>query len=163
MAQRPEFKPLKSELESKPRPKKRKASPSSSTAVHLLAPSRKSSRISGIPAPSYTSDGAQFFDEEDNGRAGRRGKSAAESSTAGAGPSITRLRQLPRAPSPPAATVPDEYDPSYVKPLPTRDAGEKGTFRFETGFEGFTPNVAPWEVMREGSFGGTYWRSVAAP
>lgn len=57
--------------------------------------------------------------------------------------------------------MPDEYDPGYVQPQPKRDPGERGVFRFEPGFEGFTPNVAPWEVLREGSFGGTYWRCAS--
>jgi hypothetical protein len=42
-----------------------------------------------------------------------------------------------------------------VEPEPTRD--EDGTFHFAS-HPNFRPNKAPREVMREGAFGGTYWR-----
>jgi len=40
---------------------------------------------------------------------------------------------------------------------PTRD--ENGAFRFD-GFPLFLPNKSPEEIIREGSFGGSYWRPV---
>lgn len=45
------------------------------------------------------------------------------------------------------------WDPTQLEP--TRD--ENGTFHFHS-HPHFLPNKAPWEVMREGAFGGTYWR-----
>lgn len=42
-----------------------------------------------------------------------------------------------------------------TEPEPTRD--ENGTFHFDS-HPLFRPNKAPWEVMREGAFGGGYWR-----
>ncbi|KAI1798577.1 hypothetical protein F4811DRAFT_192021 [Daldinia bambusicola] len=40
-------------------------------------------------------------------------------------------------------------------PPPTRD--EEGTYHFESHPE-FTPNKSPGDIIREGAFGGTYWR-----
>jgi len=36
--------------------------------------------------------------------------------------------------------------------------GGGGWWKFEDGYEGFTPNLSPEEMMRFGSFGGMYWR-----
>ena len=44
-----------------------------------------------------------------------------------------------------------------VSPTPTRD--ETGTFHFDE-FPLFLPNKSPEEIIREGSFGGSYWRPV---
>jgi len=44
-----------------------------------------------------------------------------------------------------------------LAPPPTRDA--KGAFHFKD-VPGFNPNLSPKEVMRMGSFGGTYFRSI---
>lgn len=41
---------------------------------------------------------------------------------------------------------------------PTRD--EEGTFHFEGEFENFTPNKSPEEMIREGAFGGSYFRPL---
>lgn len=42
-------------------------------------------------------------------------------------------------------------------PLPSRQ--RNGTFVFEDA-PAFRPNVAPWEVLRAGAFGGTYFRAI---
>ncbi|KAK8237090.1 hypothetical protein HDK77DRAFT_513834 [Phyllosticta capitalensis] len=42
-------------------------------------------------------------------------------------------------------------------PAPTRDSA--GTFHFASHPD-FTPNKSPEEIMREGSFGGSYWRPL---
>lgn len=44
-----------------------------------------------------------------------------------------------------------------TSPVPTRD--EIGTFHFDD-FPLFLPNKSPEEMIREGSFGGSYWRSL---
>lgn len=73
---------------------------------------------------------------------------------------MPRIRQLP-APELPELDEQEtiEYDPDYRAPLPSRDEGNSGfgRLRFEDTPH-FTPNLHPSEVMRFGSFGGTYWR-----
>lgn len=51
------------------------------------------------------------------------------------------------------------YDPDFRAPLPIRDPGYGGygKLRFEDAPH-FTPNMLPEEIMRLGSFGGTYFR-----
>ncbi|KAI2623911.1 hypothetical protein GGS26DRAFT_213943 [Hypomontagnella submonticulosa] len=44
-----------------------------------------------------------------------------------------------------------------VAPGPTRDV--EGNYRFES-HPAFTPNKSPEDIIREGSFGGTYWRPL---
>jgi len=53
--------------------------------------------------------------------------------------------------------VDEDYDPDYVAPAPKRDA-KSGMLRFENGYEHFTPNLTPEEMMRTGSFGGQFFR-----
>lgn len=108
-----------------------------------MEPSRKSARISALPAPEPD----ELPDSDDE-----------TASSIRAPPKGTiRIRQLPRPASPPAATVDEDYDPSYRAPRPKRNAeeGGKGVFLFEEGYEGFTPNLSPEEMMRGGMFGGT--------
>ena len=50
----------------------------------------------------------------------------------------------------------------YTAPPPTRDAD--GTLHYTGGTDAarFTPNLTPEEVLRRGSFGGTYFRNIAS-
>lgn len=74
-----------------------------------------------------------------------------------------QIRQLPKVEIP--EEDPDgpemDYDPDFRAPLPTRDAADQnsgyGRLRF-SDTPHFTPNLTPEDVMRLGSFGGTYWR-----
>lgn len=73
---------------------------------------------------------------------------------------VKRIKQLP-APIFPEADEDEElnYDPDFRAPHPTRDQGNSGygRLRFEDTPH-FTPNLTPEEMMRMGSFGGTYFR-----
>lgn len=73
---------------------------------------------------------------------------------------INRIRQLPAPDFPEVDEEEDsDYDPNYRAPLPIRDEGYGGygKLRFEDAPH-FTPNMLPEEIMRLGSFGGTYFR-----
>jgi hypothetical protein len=72
---------------------------------------------------------------------------------------LNKIRQLPAPDFPEAEEEDTEYDPNYRAPLPTRDPGYGGygKLRFEDAPH-FTPNMLPEEIMRLGSFGGTYFR-----
>ncbi|KAL7413662.1 hypothetical protein BDY24DRAFT_415243 [Mrakia frigida] len=67
-----------------------------------------------------------------------------------------KLRKLPAPPPPPLEV------PTLTAERPTwvlEEGQERGYWKFEEGYEGFTPNLSPEELMRFGSFGGMYWRS----
>lgn len=72
-----------------------------------------------------------------------------------------RIRQLPAPDFPEPKEEDLDFDPSFRAPLPTRDSAEDnsgyGKLRFADAPH-FTPNLTPEEMMRLGSFGGTYWR-----
>lgn len=73
----------------------------------------------------------------------------------------TAIRQLP-APEVPNIDDSDlAKETTYDASLPSRDAGYGGygKIRFQDTPH-FTPNLTPGEMMRLGSFGGTYWRSM---
>ena len=61
----------------------------------------------------------------------------------------------PAVPAPPRARVSTPMD--LEGPEPQR--GADGAFRFK-GWPQFLPNLSPAEVMRRGSFGGTYFRKI---
>jgi hypothetical protein len=51
----------------------------------------------------------------------------------------------------------DGFDPDYRAPPPEREVS--GTLVFEENFrESFRPNMTPEEVLRAGSFGGTFFK-----
>lgn len=72
---------------------------------------------------------------------------------------LQRIRQLPAPDFPEPEEEDPDYDPDYRAPLPSRDPGYGGygKLRFEDAPH-FTPNMLPEEIMRLGSFGGTYFR-----
>lgn len=72
---------------------------------------------------------------------------------------VQRIRQLPAPDFPEPDEEDPDYDPNYRAPLPSRDPGYGGygKLRFEDAPH-FTPNMLPEEIMRLGSFGGTYFR-----
>ncbi|ETN36841.1 uncharacterized protein HMPREF1541_07828 [Cyphellophora europaea CBS 101466] len=110
---------------------------------------RSSARLSSNPRPSYKEDDVPRYIV---------GQSTSEP--------ISRS-QLHRSPSPPAALVPvkdvDTIRAGWVAwtptaPLPTR-SDSTNAFHFED-HPTFTPNKSPAEVLREGCFGGSYWRPL---
>ncbi|CED83526.1 hypothetical protein [Phaffia rhodozyma] len=129
------------------KPKNRRPARSKPYERARAVPIRQSARISALDAPIYSDHLSIAASMDDKQGSIRRVYSDSP-------PAVRKaIRQLPRAPSP---YVEDDVDYSIVAPQPARD--DDGTFRFEAGYEGFTPNMAPWEMLREGSFGGSYWR-----
>lgn len=125
--------------------KRRKLEPS--------APTRSSARIASAPTrPQYRDDAADALDRQS------RNNSRKSRATAPA--------PRPAAPQNAAASLPPADIESIraawtawtpVAPPPTRDA--HGTFSFASHPD-FTPNKSPEEILREGCFGGTYWRPL---
>lgn len=111
-----------------------------------VEPTRRSTRlVETASKEEHTSLPDDFSDSEVNSsrRAAKR---------------ASNIRQLP-VPEIPEADSEVTYDPDYRAPLPTRDPGNSGYGKLH--FEDtpyFTPNLTPSEIMRLGSFGGTYWR-----
>lgn len=73
--------------------------------------------------------------------------------------SLVQLKQLDMPEIPEKPEDDPNYDPDYRAPLPIRDTGNSGygKLRF-ADTPHFTPNLTPEEIMRLGSFGGSYWR-----
>ena len=127
----------------RPPAKKRKLGPT-------LPPSRTSARIAAAPArPSYDED------EDEDAKASKSRRSR---------PQVKRVKQV--AVKEEEAEVPAKdtdsiragwtaWEPSAAEP--TRD--EDSTFHFE-GEPTFTPNQSPEEMLREGCFGGSYFRPL---
>lgn len=125
------------------------------------APTRASARIASAPArPSYDEDGPAAVDASPGARnrrakAPRRGRPAQaqeedheESLDPGEGSDLTSDIAALRASW-------SSWSPSA--PPPTRD--DAGVLHF-TSHPGFTPNKTPSEVLREGAFGGSYFRPL---
>lgn len=122
-----------------------------------LEPTRRSSRLVEGPSTSSKSEYQSLpddFSDSEVARAARRHRFDAAAC----------IRQLPAPDFPERQEGDDEdddmsYDPDFRAPLPTRDPGYGGygKLRFEDAPH-FTPNMLPEEIMRLGSFGGTYFR-----
>lgn len=134
--------PVKKDRSSTHAPKKRKIAGDS-------IPTRASARISSNPRPSYTDEDASRYTVVP-----RTAKSK------------SRLEPR-RSPTPPAALVPiKDIDAvragwtawTSTAPTPLREE-ETNAFHFEDQ-PSFTPNKSPAEVLREGCFGGSYFRPL---
>lgn len=137
-----------------PKPKRAKTS-----AREHVEPIRRSTRIVEN-ASLKTEDLSQLPDDWDDARlsnaALRRGRLQDDKAL--------RIRQLaaPEIPEPPAIDNEADFDPDYRAPPPSRDPSESNSGYGRLHFEDtphFTPNLTPEEILRLGSFGGTYWRS----
>jgi hypothetical protein len=122
------------------------------------APSRTSARLASAPLkPNYT-------DEPDikpislprSVAAKSSRKNLAAARTLG---SIVKEETEPLVPVKDVADVQSGWsDWTAVAPEPTRDAN--AVFHFGEGYESFTPNKSPEEMLREGVFGGSYFRPL---
>ncbi|KAJ4420310.1 hypothetical protein N0V82_004409 [Gnomoniopsis sp. IMI 355080] len=118
------------------------------------APSRTSARIAATPAkPRYNDDGDDLARESTVRSAGKR---------RAPGPSIKRDdSEAGEAQEDPASNIAElqaswsSWSPSASPPI--RD--EAGFFHFDSHPD-FTPNKSPAEVVREGAFGGSYFRPL---
>ncbi|EKG22476.1 hypothetical protein MPH_00211 [Macrophomina phaseolina MS6] len=141
--ERPDAAPVTSRNQTTRSSKRRKLEPS--------APTRSSARIASAgPRPLYNDhDPAQLID-----RVRRTSRT-------------TRTTRTTASPPPTAVTSPTPADVQSIREgwtawtpaasPPTRAAD--GTFHFASHPD-FTPNKSPEEILREGCFGGTYWRPL---
>ncbi|KAI1439710.1 hypothetical protein F5Y02DRAFT_425037 [Annulohypoxylon stygium] len=113
--------------------------------LHTTQPTRSSARIASAPSQPVYDENIQ-----DNlsisKRKSRKGGSVARS---------------PSPQSPPSKDL-DALIASWsswtpTEPPPTRDV--EGNYHFKS-HPSFTPNKSPEDIIREGSFGGTYWRPL---
>lgn len=107
------------------------------------APSRTSARIASLTKPSYHEDAQEKLRSPKRVQAKR---------------TIVKPESLATAPSNNVESIRRGWsDWKAAAPLPTRD--EFGTFHFES-HPSFLPNKSPEEVIREGCFGGSYFRPL---
>ncbi|KAI1410540.1 hypothetical protein F5Y13DRAFT_71959 [Hypoxylon sp. FL1857] len=136
----------KSEVQSQPATKRRK--------LHTSQPTRTSARIASASArPIYNEDSQDNLDSSKQGS--RKGK--APGSNRDATPLLGHPSPEP-SPSQDLETLIANWSSwAPTAPPPTRDVG--GNYHFES-HPIFTPNKSPEDIIREGSFGGTYWRPL---
>ena len=112
--------------------------------IETAQPTRSSARIANtLSRPIYNEDVV----EDGGGRRKTRPSKKAD-----------EIAEHPSSPSPnPDSLVAGWSSWESVAPPPTRD--DEGTYHFAT-HPNFTPNKSPESIIREGSFGGTYWRPL---
>ena len=133
--------------EKKPPPKKRKLD-------HPLPPSRSSARIASTPAkPSYISE-----DEDEDEPERRPRKKGAKLAPKKAKEVALKQEEAAIVPVKDIESIRAGWTAWEVTAsTPVRD--QESTFHFED-HPSFTPNKSPEEMLREGCFGGSYWRPL---
>ncbi|KAK4693305.1 hypothetical protein P7C71_g4069, partial [Lecanoromycetidae sp. Uapishka_2] len=120
-----------------------------------LPPSRSSARVASAPArPSYNEN------EPHQVRATRRQRKTGSTIVAKRDkkPSVDKAQEVADVPTKDIESIRAGWTNWIAMALPpTRD--NDSTFHFEDQ-PTFTPNKSPEEMMREGSFGGSYWRPL---
>lgn len=131
--------------EKKPPPKKRKLD-------HPLPPTRSSARIASTPAkPSYISE-----DEDESERRPR--KKGAKVAPKKAKEVVLKQEEAALVPLKDIESIRAGWTAwEATASTPARD--QESTFHFEDQ-PSFTPNKSPEEMLREGCFGGSYWRPL---
>lgn len=114
------------------------------------APTRSSTRLhQASEKPSYT-ELTEFFDE------GSTKKSISKARRNGKVNVV--VEEVVLDPAPDVDSIRDNWTQWEVTGVePTRS--EDGTFHFDD-YPSFSPNKSPEEMMREGAFGGSYWRPL---
>ena len=132
-------------IEKRPPPKKRKLD-------HPLPPSRSSARIAATPAkPSYISES----EDEDGRQPRKKGPRAASKKTKEV---VLKQEEVAVVPVRDIESIRAGWTAWKVTASPpTRD--QESTFHFQDQ-PLFTPNKSPEEMLREGCFGGSYWRPL---
>lgn len=112
------------------------------------APTRSSARLQQADErPSYK-------EEPDTVDDGRRTKTKSKSRSQPA----VEVEELKLEPAPDVDTIREDWTKwKATGSAPTRD--DVGTFHFKD-YPSFLPNKSPEEMIREGSFGGSYWRPL---
>ena len=120
--------------------------------VSALPPTRASARIASAPAkPVYDDDD----DEEESGPARKKGPHTAARKVK---QSVVKSEEVADIPVTDIESIRAGWTAwEATAASPTRD--ENSTFHFE-GHDEFTPNKSPEEMIREGSFAGSYWRPI---
>ncbi|KAI3399751.1 hypothetical protein diail_5819 [Diaporthe ilicicola] len=149
--------PEKEEDGSRAAKRRRVERPRASAAV----PTRTSARIASAPArPSYDEDGpaddAMALTKARRAKAPRKGRAATAAARAGEGQETQ---------SPGAGDLTADLEAlraswsSWTPTAPPPERGENGVLHF-VSHPDFTPNKTPAEVLREGAFGGSYFRPL---
>ena len=115
-------------------------------------PSRTSARIASVARPSYNEDGGESFVYTERAKRAKKDTSARKKQK------VEDLGDIDLVPARDAETIRagwTDWTPSASPP--TRD--EYGTFHFDS-HPTFLPNKSPEEVIREGCFGGSYFRPL---
>ncbi|OTB00142.1 hypothetical protein M426DRAFT_26874 [Hypoxylon sp. CI-4A] len=134
------------------RAKTQKHTTSKRRKIHTGEPTRSSSRITRAPKPTYTNDALASSDSPK--RQSRKRKISDSTSE-----DILALDHSNAEPPVSQDTIRlmESWSSwTSTEPPPTRD---EGNYHF-TSHPIFTPNKSPQEIIREGSFGGTYWRPL---
>ena len=131
--------------EKKPPPKRRKLD-------HPLPPSRSSARIASTPAkPSYVSE-----DEDEPERRPR--KKGAKVAPKKAKELVLKQEDAAIVPVKDIESIRAGWT-AWEVTASTLTRDQESTFHFEDQ-PSFTPNKSPEEMLREGCFGGSYWRPL---
>lgn len=126
--------------------------------LNVLQPTRSSARIaSTTPRPDYNDDSGAVTN---SGRSSR-----VESSSRKSIGKASRGARKVGSPAPESTSTHPDLESiktgwtnwEHVAPPPTRDSF--GTYHFESHLD-FTPNKSPTDIIREGGFGGSYWRPL---
>ncbi|KAK8112307.1 uncharacterized protein PG998_008764 [Apiospora kogelbergensis] len=149
------------------------AAPSSSTSkrrklLDPAPPTRASRRLASAPSrpPTYNEDALVKQTEPEPGRRSSRATTTAtKTKTTGAAAASKKAKVERSSPPPPPRTHPDlealragwtSWTPAA--PAPTRDE-TTGEYRFASHPD-FRPNKSPEAILREGAFGGGYFRPL---
>ncbi|KAJ9662084.1 hypothetical protein H2198_001626 [Neophaeococcomyces mojaviensis] len=116
------------------------------------APTRSSARLQGLPErPSYK-------DDPDIHESLPRSRASRKQTTRPRPASSVPVIEAKLEPAVDAETIRDNWTNwEATAEAPTRD--DQGTLHF-SDYPTFLPNKSPEEMVREGSFGGSYWRPI---
>lgn len=136
-----------------PKPQRSKPSTVKRRKLETGQPTRTSARLASTSRPAYNQDAP--------------GTGAERATRRKAGPKTPKPQHdtLVKSATPEPETSRPDLDTIRagwtswipVASLPTRDAS--GRYQFES-YPDFTPNKSPEEIIREGCFGGSYWRPL---
>ncbi|KAI0398726.1 hypothetical protein F4802DRAFT_139979 [Xylaria palmicola] len=132
--------------------------PSKRRRVQALRPTRSSARIASASRTSANTEDGRPPDRSPARRHPRRKVPSSQRQGVGAAtpqPESPALELQPRQDLEALRASWSAWSPSA--PVPTRD--NNGTYHFES-HPLFTPNKSPEDIIREGSFGGSYWRPL---
>ncbi|KAI1477875.1 hypothetical protein F4774DRAFT_185738 [Daldinia eschscholtzii] len=126
-------------------------SPAKRRRLYINSPTRSSARIANALSKQPATKDVQDESDSPNSRA-RKGQAKKASSDV-----ATPKRSTPeREPSADVDALIEKWSSwTLSAPPPTRDV--EGNYHFASHPQ-FTPNKSPEDIIREGSFGGTYWR-----